>query len=449
MFERNILQDLEIWDKEKDRKPLIIRGARQVGKTTAIDIFARKFDHYLYMDLEKPEYANIFERGLQFDDLLQAIYLTKKLPYSRGKTLLFLDEIQACPAALPAIRNFYESAKELRVIAAGSLLDVMIGKNQISFPVGRVRYLFMYPLTFEEYLRSQGEETLLELLRTKPLPEFALENMFTLFHQFTLIGGMPEIVKHWSEHRDIVALTPIYQGLLTSFQDDVSKYARNSTMVETIRLAMEAAPLEAGGRIKFAGFGKSNYRTREMGEALRTLERAMLIHLLYPTTHIKPPLQVDKKKSPKLLFLDTGLMNYAAGIQSQYFEYKNLNDIYRGVVMEHIVGQEMLAGNNHAPAKPVFWVREKKQSTAEVDFVIPYGEKLIPIEVKSGVTGRLRSLHEFMDRVDHHYAIRIFGGKLDISTPSTPRGKTFKLLNLPYCLTGVLDDYIEWFIHSH
>lgn len=253
MFERSILKELQIWDQDNNRKPLIIRGARQVGKTTVVNLFAQEFDHYLYLDLEKREVAEIFERGLQFEDLIQAIFLMKNIPYGHGKTLLFLDEIQACPAALRTIRSFYESAKELRVIAAGSLLEAMMGQNQISFPVGRVRYMFMYPLTFMEYLRSQGEKPLLDLIQTIPLPEYALEKLFRLFHQFTLIGGMPEIVRHWGEYRDVVALTPIYQGLITSYQDDVSKYARNSTMVEVIRHAIESAPWKRAAGSNFMG----------------------------------------------------------------------------------------------------------------------------------------------------------------------------------------------------
>lgn len=446
MFERTILKELKKWDQENDRKPLIIRGARQVGKTTIVNLFGQEFDHYLYLNLEKKEIADIFERKLPFENLIQAIFLMKNIPYGQGKTLLFLDEIQACPAALGTMRDFYESAKDLRVIAAGSLLETMIGQNQISFPVGRVRYMFMYPLTFEEYLGSKGEESLIDLIGTIPLPEYALDKLYTLFHQFTLIGGMPEVVNHWRNNKDIVALTPIYQGLMTSYQDDVSKYARNATMVEIIRHAIESAPLEAGRRIKFHGFGKSNYRSREMGDAIRTLERAMLLYLLYPTTHLAPPIRPDKKKSPRLQFLDTGLINYLAGIQGQYFEHNTLHDIYHGIIIEHIVAQEMLAGNNHTPAKPSFWIREKKQSTAEVDFVVHFKEWIIPVEVKSGKTGRLRSLHEFMDRADHPYAVRIFGGTLDISTIITSKGKKFRLLNLPYFLTGQLDDYIRWFV---
>lgn len=446
MFERYILEHLRQWARERDRKPVILRGARQVGKTTAVDLFSREFDQYLCFNLEKNEDAELFRRGFSIKDLLQALFLARGVSPSKGRTLLFLDEIQACPDAMSMIRYFYESAKHLYVVAAGSLLETMIGKEQISFPVGRVRYLFMYPLTFEEFLNATGQEGAVEVFNTVPLPQFAPSKLLRLFHQFTLIGGMPEVVNRWHESMDIVSLTPLYQGLLTSYRDDVSKYARNPTMTETIRHAIEAAPLEAGKRIKFQGFGQSTYGSREMGEALRTLERVMLIHLLYPTTATKLPIRIDKKKTPRLQFLDTGLMNYFAGLQRSFVEHENLHALYHGIIMEHIVGQELLANDPGKPGKPAFWVREKKQSSAEVDFVVSFKNLMIPVEVKAGKAGTLRSLHEFMDRVDHPYAVRMYGANLDRTETSTPRGKRFILLNLPYFLSGKLYDYLDWFI---
>jgi len=446
MFDRQIVYHLKEWAQEKERKPLVLRGARQVGKTTAVDLFSRHFDQYLYFNLEKKEDADIFNRDLTFEELFQAIFLLKNVSSSSGKILLFLDEIQSCPNAVGMIRYFYESAKQIYLITAGSLLETIMGKDHISFPVGRIRYLFVYPLTFKEFLLSREEVKALESFNTIPFPRFAFSTLLRLFHQFTLVGGMPEIVNKWNESRDIISLTPLYQGLLTSYLDDVSKYARNTSMVETIKHAIVSAPLEAGRRIKFHGFGNSTYRSREMGEALRTLERAMLIHLIFPTTNTKLPIRVDKKKSPKLQFLDTGLINYFAGIQNYFFEHENLNSLYHGIIMEHIVGQELLAIDVNSPGKYAFWVREKKQSTAELDFVLPFKDYMIPMEVKAGKTGKLRSLHEFMDRIDHPYAVRIYGGNLEKIETSTPRGKRFTLLNLPYFLSGKIFEYLDWFI---
>lgn len=448
MFSRNIVQELRQWAVKKDRKPLILRGARQVGKTTAVDIFSKDFDQYLYLNLEKKEAAEIFNYNLSTEDLIQAIYLSKDISPSKGKTLLFIDEIQNSPQAIAQMRYFYESAKELHVIAAGSLFEVMARDSHTSFPVGRVEYMFMYPLMFEEFLVATGEEQALKYFNNIPLPEFSFSKLHKLFHKYVLIGGMPEVVKAYIEKKDIASLTPIYQGLLTSYLDDVSKYARNKTMVQVIRHAIESAPLEAGRRIKFHGFGNSNYRSREMGEALRTLERAMLIYLLYPSTVTEPPIRPDLRKSPKLQFLDTGLINYFAGLQKFFFKMEDLHSFYQGILAEHIVGQELLAVDMRTSRKLSFWVREKKQSNAEVDYIIQSGQYLIPIEVKAGKTGSLRSLHQFVERSAHPFAVRLNAGPVEKVKAVTPNGKQYDLLSLPYFLSAKLQNYIEWLMEK-
>jgi predicted AAA+ superfamily ATPase len=444
MFFRNIISELQDWSASEDRKPLILRGARQVGKTTAVELLSKEFDRYIYMNLEKHEDANIFKQNLSIEELIQAICLFRNVSISGGRTLLFIDEIQNSPQAVSQIRYFYESAKDLHVIAAGSLFEVVIGDQSPAFPVGRVQYLFMYPLTFEEFLAATGEVQALKYYHSLPLPDFAYAKLLKLFHRYTLIGGMPEIVKTYIKKPDIIGLTEIYQGLLTSFQDDVSKYARNTTTAQVIRHAIESAPMEAGKRIKFQGFGNSNYRSREMGEALRMLERAMLIYLLYPSTSTEPPIRPDLRKSPKLQFLDTGLMNYVVGLQEFFFKMEDLQSFYQGLLAEHIVGQELLAADMKTPRKPFFWVREKKQSNAEVDFIVQSGQYIIPVEVKSGKSGTLRSLHQFVDRSNHPFAVRLYAGPADKVQTSTPSGKPYTLLNLPYFLAGKVRDYTEW-----
>ncbi len=360
MFPRKIIHEFEKWSAQRHRKPLILRGARQVGKTTAIDIFSESFDHYIYLNLEKREDAEIFNNNLPLEELIQAIFFSKNMSRSQGATLLFMDEIQNSPQAVTMMRYFYESAKDIYVMAAGSLLETVIGKDQIGFPVGRVQYLFMYPLTFEEFLVAIEAEQALKFYNTVPLPSFALSKMLRYFHKYCMIGGMPEVIKKYIEKEDMVSLTPVYQGLLTSYLDDVSKYARNATMIEVIRHSIESAAFEAGKRIKFQGFGHSNYRSREMGEALRTLERAMLIYLLYPSTSTEPPIIPDLKKSPRLQFLDTGLINYFVGLQEYFYKTQDLHSFYQGILAEHIVGQELPAINMSNPRKLSFWVREKK-----------------------------------------------------------------------------------------
>lgn len=219
-------------------------------------------------------------------------------------------------------------------------------------------------------------------------------------------------------------------------------------MVQVIRHAIASAPLEAGRRIKFHGFGNSNYRSREMGEALRTLERAMLIYLLYPSTVTEPPIRPDLRKSPKLQFLDTGLINYFAGLQKFFFKMEDLHSFYQGILAEHIVGQELLAVDMRTSRKPSFWVREKKQSNAEVDYIIQSGQYLIPVEVKAGKTGSLRSLHQFVERSVHPFAVRLNARPVEKVNAVTPPGKQYVLLSLPYFLSAKLRNYIEWMMEK-
>jgi predicted AAA+ superfamily ATPase len=219
-------------------------------------------------------------------------------------------------------------------------------------------------------------------------------------------------------------------------------------MAAILRHCIESAPLIAGQRIKFAGFGSSNYGSREVGEALRTLQRAMLIHLLYPCTMVEPPIMPDLKKSPRLQFLDTGLLNCFAGLQSEFFQHTDLHAIYRGILAEHVVGQELLCLESGSRKKPCFWVRDKTQSQAEVDFVVQHGRFVIPVEVKSGKVGSLRSLHEFMDRCPHGYAVRLYSGPFELHSVTTLAGKTYHLLNLPHFLAGLIHEYIGRMIQN-
>jgi len=445
MFNRAILRRLQDWKASPSPKPLVLRGARQVGKTTAVQIFSSSFDRFIALNLEKPEEARLFSRGLPARDLMQAILLQKGMPSLQGRTLLFLDEIQNSPEAVGYLRYFHEEMPEVRVVAAGSLLEIALTQKQIGVPVGRVDYAWMHPLSFREFLEAAGEAQALEAFDAVPAPEFAVPRLMELFHRYALVGGMPEVVARYVETKDVVGLEPLYRSLWTSFLDDIPKYARNETMKRVIRHCLEAAPLEAGGRIKFAGFGRSNYRSREAGESLRTLEQAMLIHLLYPTTSTEIPLVPDRKKSPKLLFLDIGLVNFSAGLQGQYFEHADLHSFYRGRVAEMVVGQEIIASASESQ-KPVFWVREKAQAPAEVDFVIQHGSRAIPVEVKAGAKGTLRSLHQFINRGAGSHAVRLYAGPLDLMRTQTPEGKAFTLLNLPYCLAGSLRDYVRWMV---
>jgi predicted AAA+ superfamily ATPase len=445
MFNRTILTELEKWANKSPRKPLVIRGARQVGKTTVVNQFARQFEQYIYLNLELPNDRRPFEEFNTIEELVQTLFFIKNQSQSKkNKTLLFIDEIQEMPEALNILRYFYESEPGIAVIAAGSMLETLFDKN-ISFPVGRVEYKVLRPVSFPEFLEAVNETEALQYLSQIPAPAFTHPRLLQLFHTYALIGGMPEIVGNYAQNKDLTALASIYDSLITAYIDDVEKYAATSSQMQHIRHAIRGSFAQAGKRIKFEGFANSTYRSRDMGEALRILEKALLIQLLYPCTGVLLPLLPDYKKSPRLQVLDTGMLNYFAGVQREMLGMADLNKVYHGTIIEHLVGQELLATQFNALSSLNFWVREKTTSTAEVDFVWSFNGKLIPVEVKAGAEGVLRSLHLYMDIAPHNMAIRFYAGELHITQAVTPEGKTYHLLNLPYYLVSQIEKYLEWF----
>ena len=446
MFPRDLLPKLSQWAASENRKPLVIRGARQVGKTVTVKMFGKRFENFIYLNIDIPGEADIFRRGLPVQDTFQAILLKTRRSLVKGKTLLFLDEVQNCPEAVESLRYFHEDLPQIHVIAAGSLLEIALHDKQISFPVGRVQQHFQYPLSFREFLIAMGAEEAAKAFDTVPVKPYATVGLMDFFHRYALIGGMPEVIAGYAMENDVTTLNGIYDSLLISYQDDVGKYARNATMSTVLRHCIETAPFSAGRRITFAGFGESNYRSREVGEALRTLQRALLIHLIYPSTSIDIPIIPDLKKAPRLQMLDTGLLNYFVGLQEQFFHQDDLHAIYKGMIAEHIVGQELIAAASNTRKKQCFWVREKSQAQAEVDFLVQYKGLVVPVEVKSGKTGRLRSLFQFMDRCPHPYAVRLYAGPLEIQQAKTLTGKKFFLLNMPYFLASLIQQYLDWMV---
>ena len=372
MFNRTILNELELWLVKSNRKPLVIRGARQVGKTTVVSQFAGRFEQYIYLNLELPADRQPFEQFSSIELLVQALFFIKNQSLSKkNNTLIFIDEIQEVPAALNTLRYFYEAMPEIAVIAAGSMLETLFDKH-ISFPVGRVEYKILRPASFPEFLEAVDEKEALQYLSQVPAPVFTHTKFLRLFHTYALIGGMPEIVNNYSQNKDFTALSSIYDSLITSYMDDVEKYTSSASQIQHIRHAIRACFSQAGKRIKFEGFGNSSYRSRDMGESLRTLEKALLIQLVYPCTDVHLPLLPDHKKSPRLQVLDTGMLNYFAGIQKEILGTSDLNKVYQGTLIEHLAGQELLATQFQSLSSLNFWVREKDTSMAEVDYIWPF-----------------------------------------------------------------------------
>lgn len=440
---------LRKWKEKSYRKPLILRGARQVGKTTLIRDFGKEYEAFIHLNLEKSKDAEYFKKSDDVSEIAYSIFLSNNTSFDkREHTLLFIDEIQEVPKAIQLLRYFYEEIPNLHVIAAGSLLEFALG-DVISFPVGRVEFLYLHPFNFREYLIARGKEVILKELDTVPLQKFAESSIMTEFHQYAIIGGMPEIVKNFVETNDVTILPEIYESIWTSYKSDIEKYANSASHRKVLQHVVNSAPTFLDERIKYQNFGKSNYKSREISEAFSDLSSAKVIQLIYPTTSTELPIIPDFKKSPRMQILDTGLVNHSLNIAPKLILQKDLSESYRGALLPHLITQEIISLQTIKAELPNFWVREKSQSSSELDLVLPFENYIIPIEFKSGKIGKLRSLHQFMERTTYKHAVRMYAGTFNVEKVSTPNGKEFYLMNLPYFLGTKIHDYIKYFVENY
>ena len=448
-LKRHLTAQLHKWKNKSNRKPLIVRGARQVGKTTLVNEFAKTYKHRLYLNLEKKTDSQYFEQTDNVNTIIEALFISNNITSKDiSDTLLFIDEIQEQPKAIQLLRYFHEEASELHVIAAGSLLEFAL-KDVKSFPVGRIEFLYLYPFNFIEYLEAIDHGTSLEQLKNIPIKPVAHKTLLGLFNQYTIIGGMPEVVSHFIKNKSVADLSSIYESIWSSYISDSEKYTTNTTAKNVIKHIMSTAAYAIDKRIKFQNFGNSNYRSREVGEAMRNLHQAKIIQLIYPTTVTEPPIIPDLKKSPRLQFLDTGILNHILGITAEMLALEDLSQSYKGAIIPHTITQELISIQSDTSKLPSFWVREKKQASSEVDLVYAMNGKVIPIEIKSGSTGSLKSLHQFIERTNHPYAVRIYAGEFSIQETKTPNGTPYLLMNLPYYLGTLIPQYLAYFMKNY
>jgi predicted AAA+ superfamily ATPase len=437
MFERNIVDYLEEWRLKKDRKPLILRGARQVGKTYAVLSFAKRhFEHFVSINLEKAEHYELFKGTNTVTEFEQIADIVLGQKIISGKTLVFIDEIQNTPNLIALLRFFYEERPDVHVIAAGSLLEVIIGKGGLSMPVGRVEYAYVYPLTFFEFLGAVGENNLLDFLKkvtvTEVIPESIHQHASKLFREYTLVGGMPGIVALHIEKVSQAEMNGAYASLLTAYAEDIYKYS-SSAEVKYLRHVLERSPYYAGERITYEKFGGSGFGSREMSGAFDVLEKTMIVRQVYATKSVSMPLIGQKKRSKKLLFLDSGLMSFKNAIQSEYIGLGDLSDVYRGKIAEQVVGQNIIACEIHSEQILYYWAKEKPDASAEVDFCVVYQGKIVGIEVKSGHSAKLKSLVSFARDVADHKLVRIYDGQMKQEFLLSA-GKRYQLISLPFYL---------------
>lgn len=445
MFRRNIISKLEAWKQDKKHKPLILRGARQVGKTTVVNEFGSQFDNYLYFNLERNENAKLFEMEIPLDDLVNMLYASVGKVKKEGTTLVFIDEIQNSPKTIALLRYFYEQRPDLYVIAAGSLLENLVDVK-VSFPVGRVQYLALRPCSFSEFLGAIGKYNLLAVLSQKAEYTVAFhEQLMHLFNQYTIVGGMPEAVQQYAETQDVIGIEDVYETLVQAYKDDSEKYVRGNKLTDVVRFILSYGWAFSGETITLGNFANSGYKSREVGEAFRLLEKAMLLELIYPVSSTQLPIIPETKRMPKLIWFDTGLVNYQAGIRKEIIGSTDMVDSWRGHIAEQITAQELLTLDDRVGQHRSFWA--KPNNGAEVDFIFAHNSKLYPIEVKSGTNAHLRSLQVFMDSSDVNIAIRIWSKPYSVDKVKTIHGKEFTLINLPFYLIGnlrsVLDAVVE------
>lgn len=409
---------LSEWASRDTHKPVLLRGARQVGKSTAVKELSKKFDSFVEINFEKqPKYKILFDDDLDVKRIvpqISAIYGTSIKP---GKTLLFLDEIQECPRAIMALRFFKEDMPELHVIAAGSLLEFAL-KELPTFGVGRIHSMFMYPMTFDEFLEANGQQLLIETRNEasidNPLPEPIHNKLVDFLRTYMLVGGMPEAVKTWVEYHDYIRCQEVQDDIVVTYEDDFPKYKKNVDPT-LLRRTLRSVAVQAGKKFVYTKVGL-DYKTAEVKKAVELLTLAGILH---PVTHTDAnglPLGSEEDKSyQKMLLLDTGLLlrllNMSLGdvseLTTQILTASATDLANKGPMAEMVVGLEML--HNMSPNirhELYYWVRHAKNSQAEIDYIATYLQTVVPIEVKADTQGGMKSLWAFMRDKRLHYAIR-------------------------------------------
>ena len=391
--------------------------------------------------MERNENVKLFEMDINIDDLVSMLFASLGKIKKDGKTLIFIDEIQNSPKTIALLRYFYEQRPDLYVVAAGSLLENLIDVK-VSFPVGRVQYLALRPCSFYEFLGAINKNELLAILSQKPELTVAFhEQLMHQFNQYAIIGGMPEAIQQYAETKDVVAIEDVYETLVQAYKDDAEKYVVGNKLTDTVRFILSYGWAFAGETITLGNFANSGYKSREVGDAFRLLEKAMLLELVYPVSSTQMPVIPETRRMPKLIWFDTGLVNYQAGIRSEIIGSTDMVDAWRGHIAEQITAQELLALEDRVGQHRAFWA--KPNNGAEVDFVVSHDSRLYPIEVKSGTNSHLRSLQVFMDSSNVDVAIRIWSKPYSVDEIKTVNGKTFKLVNLPFYLIGRIHDILN------
>lgn len=407
---RTIFKPLQTWRNSGVRKPLLIRGARQVGKTWLVRQLGKEFKNCVELNFEEdPELKVFFEGNLDPASITTNLsnYLGTKIV--AGETLLFFDEIQGCPRAITAMRYFYEKMPQLHVIGAGSLIEFEL--ENISMPVGRIESMYLYPLSFSEYLNALGRDDLNIMLAERafnhieePIHKLLLAHV----RDYSFIGGMPEVVGHFLKTSNVKECQKLQTDIIETYRKDFAKYAKRA-QIKYLRLVFDAVPRLLGNKFIYSHVS-SEIKSRELGEALNMLEMAGVVYKICHSNCDGLPLGASADPARfKALFFDIGLAQRLLGLDIKPLLLDpNIMTINKGSVAELFVGLELIAYEDFSQSPRIYyWHRESRGALAEVDYVISQGDAIIPVEVKSGASGRLYSLKQFLSQGKAGFGLKI------------------------------------------
>lgn len=449
---------LQEWLSNPRRKPLVLRGARQVGKTWLVRHFAKQQNfHLIEINFEKDLKAKSLFSSNDPSEYLSLLEQETGQHIEAKKSLLFLDEIQAFPEMLAKLRWLYEEMPELPVIAAGSLLDFTLANHSFSMPVGRISYYYLEPFSFFEFLSATNHDRLLDHLKNisidqikkeSPINDVIHEKVLNLFKAYAIVGGMPEPLQIWIETGSYLKVSEVQQNLLTTYRDDFSKYSGRSNK-DALDSVFTSIPQHVGSVIKYSRLCK-DYRSEIIKNALELLTTARICHKVISSSAEGVPLgSTENPKKFKALFLDIGLVSASLGLKMDInMKEEDLIFVNNGALAEQVVGQ-LLRSNfpYYIEPKLHYWTREKKGSEAEVDYVISENQLVVPIEVKAGKTGSMKSLHTFMVKKNLNLALRV-----NSDHPSWMRVNhhlsdgtkaDYNLLSIPTYMVELIPDFIK------
>ncbi len=435
------------WLVRKNRKPLIIRGARQTGKSTLVRMFAKSSSRRLIeVNFEEnPRFRAIFTEP-DVQSVLQSLEIELNTVISSRESLLFLDEIQACPSAIALLRYFFEKMPELPVLAAGSLLEFALAEAAFPMPVGRVEFLYLGPLGFGDFLAADRAGQLTEFLRDfsfdREIPAAIHDKAMRHLRTFALLGGMPEVVNTYVESGSLVEADRVKAGIVQTFREDFNKY-RGRQDIDKLYEVFDRLGSTVGQKIVYRSL-LPTARSYQADNVLQLFEQARLIYRVYHSSANGLPLKAEiNRKKAKGVLLDIGLYHTLNGLSLATLD-RQPERIFanEGPLAEQLVGQHLLySGEAYLPPELFYWSREKRQSSAEVDYLLQHRNRILPIEVKAGQAGRLRSLHLFMEQKQLRQAVRfsLHPFRVDEVSSSLPGSVyRYQLFSLPLYLVEQL-----------